>query len=183
MSIATKKGDDGTTGMLYGQRVTKTSPPIEAVGSIDELNASIGLVRPLCWEHPAGKAAYATLKKIQRTLTHLMGEIVCDPGKRKDGHERFPNTTPEDLEILDQLILDLEKKPELKQNDWVLYGGSHIGSRFDFASKMCRKAERAVLYAHESGGAYRSIVLQYLNRLSDYLHLEARLFDFLDNLA
>ena len=72
-SIATRTGDDGTTSLLYGQRVPKDHPQIEAVGSIDEFNAALGLARSTCPD--AGRKA--ELERIQKDLVALMGEIAC----------------------------------------------------------------------------------------------------------
>lgn len=183
MSIATKTGDDGTTGRLYGTRVSKTSEHIAAVGDIDELNAALGLIR-------ANMTSYvyypAKLQSIQRTLTTLMGEVVAEKDKRHTYCERFPAVTDIDLSLLDDEIALLENNPSTKQKDWVLYGNSVIGAFCDFASKVCRRAERSLLKAKECEDLeiavseekqLRPILFQYLNRLSDFLHLLARYFD------
>ncbi len=72
-SVATRTGDDGTTGLLYGQRVPKHHPQIEAVGALDELNAAIGLAKA---SRPP-RADAADLEHIQRDLVALMGEVAC----------------------------------------------------------------------------------------------------------
>lgn len=183
MSIATKTGDDGTTGRLYGTRVSKTSEHIATVGDIDELNAALGLIRA----NMAGYVYYpAKLQGIQRTLTTLMGEVVAEKDKRHTYCERFPAVTDIDLSLLDDEIALLENNPSTKQKDWVLYGNSVIGAFCDFASKVCRRAERSLLKAKECEDLeiavseekqLRPILFQYLNRLSDFLHLLARYFD------
>ena len=74
-SIATRTGDDGTTGLLYGQRVPKTHPQIEAVGVLDELNAALGFAKAT---RPTGTSGTA-IEQIQRELVGLMGELSCAP--------------------------------------------------------------------------------------------------------
>jgi cob(I)alamin adenosyltransferase len=73
VSIATRKGDQGTTGLLHGQRVAKDHPQIEAVGAFDELNVEVGAARMLAGDAPAGEL----LKQVQRSLVALMGEVAC----------------------------------------------------------------------------------------------------------
>lgn len=182
MSIATKTGDNGTTGRLYGTRVNKTSVHIAAVGDIDELNAALGLARA----HMKSDKIAVKLQSVQKNLTLLMGEVVAEASKRKEYYSKFNSLGDFDLEDLENEIVSLEKDPRTKQKDWVLYGASIIGAHCDFASKVCRRAERSLLNVKEheeldvsldESEKLRSLLFKYLNRLSDFLHLLARYFD------
>jgi cob(I)alamin adenosyltransferase len=187
MKIATKTGDNGTTGLLFGLRVSKTDKRIAAVGDVDELNAAIGLIRPALWNYdlprhkPVDKEYYAYLKKIQHSLTLLMGELATEESKLEQYASKYSAITEEDLAILDAQVVKLENTQEIEQKDWVLYGGSDIGSKFDFASKVCRRAERSYLHLN-SENAYRPVLGKYLNRLSDFFHLLGRYYDYICNL-
>ncbi len=193
MSIATKTGDKGTTGLLYGTRVHKADRRINAVGDIDELSAALGLAKSTLRVTTGVASPYFVLvTTIQETLTYLMGEVSCEADKREAYKNRFNCLQQEDLDRLDKEIGMLEDMPATKQTDWVLYGNSPIGATFDLASKVCRRAERSYLSLNffEPGltldlstGDYsiRILVVQYLNRLSDLLHLIARYFDHIQN--
>ncbi|MBL9199560.1 MAG: ATP:cob(I)alamin adenosyltransferase, partial [Opitutaceae bacterium] len=76
-SIATRTGDDGTTALLYGQRVPKDHPQIEAVGALDELNAALGAVKPLLGGGARDADLRALLTSVQKHLVALMGEVAC----------------------------------------------------------------------------------------------------------
>ena len=183
MSIATKTGDNGTTGLLFGTRVSKSDKRIAAVGDIDELCAAIGMVKPLINKFVMREYYPELLSTIQRTLTFVMGEIATEPNKRKSYSEKYDCLGEQDLARLDLEIKNLEKDPNTKQTDWVIYGQSEIGASCDFASKVCRRAERTFSIAKEQeqiedpSWHYRPILSQYINRLSDMLHLLARYFD------
>jgi cob(I)alamin adenosyltransferase len=197
MKIATKTGDNGTTGLLFGLRVSKTDKRIAAVGDVDELNAAIGLIRPALWNHalprhePVDKEYYAYLKKIQHNLTLLMGELATEESKLEQYASKYSAITEEDLAVLDAQVIKLENTQEIEQKDWVLYGGSDIGSKFDFASKVCRRAERSYLHLNPKNVyrpvglytyVYRPVLGKYLNRLSDFFHLLGRYYDYICNL-
>ena len=184
MSIATKTGDKGTTGMLFGARVSKSDKRIAAVGDIDELNAAIGLIRPKLKTVFRNEYYHNYLVSLQRQLTWFMGEIVTEPEKRAEYVEKYTYVTKEDLDRLDGEIARIEKDME-PQKDWAMYGQSDVGASCDFASKVCRRAERSFLSAKETEEEentdcpYRPILSMYINRLSDFLHLLARYFDTL----
>jgi len=178
MSIATKTGDTGMTGMLFGSRVSKAHRCIVAVGDIDELNAAIGMIKPFI------SGTYGTekelLEKIQHTLTLYMGEIASEDKDKDKYVEVYGSLKDKDLAVIDSEIARLEAMEELKQKGWILYGNSLIGSRCDFASKVCRRAERSVIGLKERSEKTRPLLLKYINRLSDMLHLYGRLFDHLE---
>ena len=190
MSIATKTGDKGTTGTLFGERVGKSDIVIQAVGDIDELNACLGLIKPelqqlySIYENRITQEARgimikdnALIEEIQRTLTYYMGEISAGADHREDYAQKYTSVTLEDIEKLNTLVAEIEKSLP-KQKDWVLYGNSSIGSKFDFSSKVCRRAERSVVSLLIQQEPIRAELLQYINRLSDLLYLQARKYDY-----
>jgi cob(I)alamin adenosyltransferase len=195
MSIATKTGDNGTTGLLFGSRVSKADKRIAAVGDVDELCAAIGLVKSElaqykpAWnktgEHSLKYSYLDLLTKIQKALTLFMGEVVTEASKRESYVEKFDSLKEEDLALIDDNIVALEKNPNTKQTDWVVYGATELGARCDFASKVCRRAERSFSEVVEQEqlnnpeNKLRILLSRYINRLSDLLHLLARFFDSL----
>ena len=175
MSIATKTGDSGNTGVLFGVRVSKADLRISAVGDVDELCAAIGLIKPLLHssDPTLGPLVYI-LSNIQQKLTLLMGELSTEPEHLDTYVTKYGSINDEHLVNLETDLYALEAIVP-KQKDWVLYGATVLGAQADFASKVCRRAERAMcrLDYHKE----RTLVYKYINRLSDYLHLLARWFD------
>lgn len=180
MKITTKTGDKGTTGTLYGGRVEKSSPSLELGGHIDLLSACIGQCKPLICK--VNSKYKELLSKIQKDLILLMGEFDANMnGKTIEYISKFGSITEADLLIIDKEVDYLQDIPEIEQKDWILYGLTELGSRFDIASKQCRLAELKMyqlFYGMPSGSNIRPLVKQYINRLSDLLHLLARYFDY-----
>jgi cob(I)alamin adenosyltransferase len=175
MSIATKTGDRGETGLLFGVRVSKADLRISAVGDVDELCAAIGLIKPLLHaSDPTLAPVIYILSNIQQKLTLLMGELSTEPEHLDTYVNKYGSINEENLTNLEK-DLDVLEASVPKQKDWVLYGATVLGAQADFASKVCRRAERAMcrLDYHKE----RTLVFKYINRLSDYLHLLARWFD------
>jgi cob(I)alamin adenosyltransferase len=169
--IYTKTGDEGLTGLVGGERVTKTDPRIEAIGAVDELNASIGLV--LACDLPT--LITKALGRIQNDLFDL-GADLATPGE-VDGALRLD---PGQTAWLERQIDDLNKGlPTL--TSFLLPSGSASLAHLHFARTMARRAERRVwaLIAHLANEKPENAKLnpalgQYLNRLSDYLFVAAR---------
>lgn len=162
--IYTKTGDKGETSLFGGKRLPKHHLRIDAYGTVDELNAHIGLVRDL-----AGvDEARALLFEIQNRLFVLGSSLASDPG-----HSALvPDLRSEDIEILEQAIDAMEKELEPLKN-FVLPGGHPVVSHCHIARCVCRRAERlCVALDHEENVA--PLILQYLNRLSDYLFVLSR---------
>ena len=184
MKIATKTGDKGTTGLLFGTRVYKNDVRVIAVGEIDELCAAIGLVRPELIKKKKDQARYVDLlSNIQHKLTWFMGELVAESNDRYKFLNRFDHIKLADMEELDEEVELLQNMPELEQKHWVQYGATELGARLDYASKVCRRAERAFISASEEVKTlqqpyYRPVLGEYINRLSDLLYLLARYMDF-----
>ena len=170
MSIATKTGDSGTTGLMYGRRVPKNHPRVEAYGTVDELNAALGLARSTA----AGDFVARNLAVIQKDLIVLMGELGVLPEDLpryvKDG---FSLVTPAMTAPLDMLVKEIESQ-NVTFKGWATPGATVHSAALDVARTVCRRAERRVCDLKESGGTLNPEIIIYLNRLSDLLWLFAR---------
>ncbi len=166
MSIATRKGDTGTTGLLYGQRVPKDHPRIEAVGAFDELNVEIGSARMLATD-PRAKEL---LGQIQGSLVLLMGEVACAE-EDADRHlkSKFERIKESDLGLLDGHLAALESR-NLRLEGWATPGSNPLALAFDRARVAARRAERRLAPLPST----RPLLMQWTNRLSDLLWLMAR---------
>ncbi len=169
-SIATRTGDQGTTGLLYGQRVPKNHPQIEAVGALDELNAAIGLAKAA---RPAG-ADRSEMERIQKELVALMGEITCAEGDAaRYADSKFAKIGPAELAHLDAAVAAVESR-QPKFDDWATPGANLHAAALDLARTAARRAERRLVGLGGQGKTVRPLLLQYVNRLSDLLWLLAR---------
>jgi cob(I)alamin adenosyltransferase len=170
VSIATRGGDGGTTGLLHGQRVGKDHPQIEAVGAFDALNVEIGAAR-------LGTAAPATrefLLLIQGSLVALMGEIACaEENAAAHATSKFARLSEGDLARLDALVASLEAR-NMALGGWATPGANPGALAFDRARVAARTAERRLAALHGAGRSVRPLLLQWTNRLSDVLWLLAR---------
>ena len=170
MSIATRRGDDATTGLLHGQRVPKDNPQIEAVGAFDELNVEVGAARMLAED----EAVRHLLKAVQGSLVALMGEVACaEADAAAHAKSRFVQLGEEDLGRLDKALASLESKG-LKLEGWATPGANPSSLAFDRARVAARRAERRLAALPAHGRNVRPLVLQWTNRLSDLLWLLAR---------
>jgi cob(I)alamin adenosyltransferase len=160
MSIVTKTGDKGETALMYGRRVTKTHPRVEAYGSVDELTAALGLVRAAAIDNFVNEQVFA----VQKDLIVLMGELATAAEDldryAKDG---FSSTTAAMVDRIGSVIEDLERDKSLYPKDWVIPGSNQSSAALDFARTVCRRAERRVTELEKINPE----VLRYLNRLSD----------------
>ena len=164
--VYTRTGDEGTTGLGGGQRVTKDSPRIEAYGTIDELNSLLGVVLA---EGLSPELA-ESLALVQNDLFHLGSDLcVLEEDKEK---MPVPRIEQRHVTVLEELIDRLsEDIPPL--DNFILPGGSVGSAGLHLARTLCRRAERRIvtLTAEEAIGEW---VLRYLNRLSDLLFVMAR---------
>jgi cob(I)alamin adenosyltransferase len=169
VSIVTKTGDNGTTALMYGRRVPKNHPRVEAYGAVDELNAALGMARATA-EH---ELVRENLLRIQNELVVLMGELATAPEDLsrylKDG---FSQLSPDKTAMLEELVVQIEPKISLK--DWAMPGASIHGAAIDTARVVCRRAERHVCALQAAGELGNSEIIVYLNRLADLLWLLAR---------
>lgn len=165
MKIYTKTGDDGTTGLFGGARVDKASARVEAYGTVDELNSTVGIARATKLD----PFAEGVLAQVQVDLFTLGAELACVPGK--EDKLAMTLVDGDDAARLERAIDDAEKElPPLKT--FVLPGGSAQAAALHLARTVCRRAERAVLALDDTPA--RTDVVIYLNRLSDLLFTLAR---------
>jgi len=170
MSIATRTGDGGSTGLMFNRRVSKCHPRVEAFGTVDELSAALGLARAsathdLVRDH---------LRAIQRDLVVLMGELATLPEDLPryvtDG---YPVMTAELTSRIDGLVQYVEAQG-LECRGWAMPGASVHSAAIDLARTTCRRAERRACAVHDAGELKNPEILAYLNRLADALWLLAR---------
>jgi cob(I)alamin adenosyltransferase len=171
MSIATKTGDDGTTGLMFNRRVAKTDVRVAAYGACDELNAALGMAR--AWvEEPMITEA---ILEIQKELVILMGELACAAEDHARYREKgFQFVEPAMHERLTSQIEDLEKNHRISFKHWATPGATKSSATLDLARTACRRAERAVCAMREAGFPASEAIVRYLNRLSDLCWLWAR---------
>ena len=171
VKIYTRKGDDGSTGLLYGGRVAKDSAAPRAYGSVDEAQAAIGVARAEALAAPdqsPGELA-DILVGLERDLWVLMAELATDPAhhdRLSDGQSRV---TPDMVAALEELIDELSESFEAP-TEFVVPGQTRVGAALDVARTVVRRAERDAIAAAQPG----SSSLAYLNRLSDLLWTLAR---------
>jgi cob(I)alamin adenosyltransferase len=170
MSIATKTGDQGTTALMYGRRVSKCDPRVEAYGCVDELNAALGLARTAAMHD----VVRDNLLAIQKDLVILMGELATavEDLQRyiKDGYSLV--TAPMTAK-LDQLIGEMEDR-KISFRGWATPGANPPAAALDLARTVCRRAERRVCALKEADQLQNMEIIVYLNRLADLLWLFAR---------
>ena len=168
MSIATKRGDGGQTGLAGGIRVSKADLRVESYGSVDELNSFLGFARSIC----SNKEIVAWTEDIQRTLFRVGSALATPPESRK----KQPVISTEDVDKLTDLVHKIEATEGILA-DWSLPGGHRESAAFEMARTVCRRAERNAVRFVENGGAIQPEVLAYLNRLSDLIWLFGRLIE------
>ncbi len=170
MSIVTKTGDKGSTGLMYGRRVAKTHPRVEACGAVDELNASLGLARAATGHDFVRNHVSA----IQQHLVALMGELATPVEDQlryaKDGYAIL---TPSMTAELEAVVTEIEAQ-DLSPKGWATPGAGLDSAALDLARTVCRRAERRVCALQEAGELTNAQIIVYLNRLSDLLWLLAR---------
>lgn len=165
MKIYTKTGDVGETSLYGGRRISKSALRIETYGTIDELNAYIGLVRDVQTDEKQKE----TLKEIQDRLFTIGANLASDP----DGHAKnVPDLHEADVELLEKAIDSMEQSlPPLTH--FVLPGGHVHVSYCHLARTVCRRAERLTVALHHQSDI-APLVIKYQNRLSDYLFVLGR---------
>ena len=173
-SIATRTGDDGTTSLLYGQRVPKDHPQIEAVGALDELNAAIGMVKPLLRDDSRGAEIRALIAAAQKSLVAMMGEVACaQSDEARYAASAFEKLTMTDVHRLDEALHSLEARG-LRFDGWATPGANPCSAALDVARTTARRAERRLTSLPSQGRDVRGELRQFVNRLSDLLWLLAR---------
>jgi len=167
MKIYTRTGDAGTTSLLGGTKVPKSHLRIEAYGTVDELNAQIGL----CSDLLNDADLQAELSFIQDRLFTIGSALACDPIKAPK--MQIPDIREEDISILENAMDRMDEGlPELK--NFILPGGHPTVSTLHIARCVCRRAERCIVRLELESLEVAPIIIQYLNRLSDYLFMLSR---------
>ncbi|MGA3351636.1 MAG: cob(I)yrinic acid a,c-diamide adenosyltransferase [Acidimicrobiales bacterium] len=170
MSISTKRGDDGTTGLLYGGRARKDSARIETLGAIDEAQASLGLARAEARAEAGAGALDEELAGLERGLWVLMAEVATAPRNRPKLSAGVTLVSAEMVEDLGRRVIGLESRAEAP-SEFVVPGQGRTSAALDLARTVVRRAER---HAVALGLGDGSQVVPYLNRLSDLCWLLAR---------
>jgi cob(I)alamin adenosyltransferase len=178
--VYTRTGDEGTTALVGGQRVKKTSARIESYGTVDELNSAVGMARELA---KLDKGAPATvvrlqdeLRNVQQWLFNLGSELACDPVDLVPGMPTVGKADVSHLEAcMDEWGRDL---PLLKS--FILPGGGLVHGQLHVCRTVCRRTERVVLRLSQDE-AVRPEAIRFLNRLSDYFFVMGRWFGWQAN--
>ena len=165
MKIYTKTGDNGTTGLLGGERVAKSDPKIEAYGTVDELNAHLGLLRDAI-ELPEIEEQ---LIQIQNNLFVIGSHLATSDGGTK---MNLPTMDENDILHLEQWMDKMDEQLSPLQH-FILPGGHQFSSYAQIARCVCRRAERRMVEIPNTKNR-NTLFLQYINRLSDYLFVLAR---------
>jgi cob(I)alamin adenosyltransferase len=165
MKIYTKTGDDGTTGLIGGTRVPKSDARIDCYGTVDELNAMIGAAAVV-----AQPPMLEQLRAVQAEL-FVIGSHLATP--EHDRHKAgLPPLGEEAVKRLESQI-DATEATLARLQHFILPGGSELAARLHVARTICRRAER-LLVGYASGHAIEALTIMYLNRLSDWLFVQAR---------
>lgn len=165
MKVYTKKGDQGTTQLIGGTRVPKSSLRIEAYGTVDELNSHIGLIR----DQAISEECVTQLLEIQDRLFTMGSQLAADPEK---SNMKLPDLSDADVENLENWIDKMDEELE-PMRSFVLPGGHTTVSYCHIARCVCRRAERICVDLN-ADQPIAPILLTYLNRLSDYLFVLSR---------
>ena len=172
--IYTKTGDKGGTSLIGGVRVPKNHIRIESYGTVDELNSFIGMVNDMCNNAPISEQ----IREIQDRLFTIGSVLATDPGK--EIKMKLPDLHDTDVTWLEQRIDEMnEVLPEMRS--FILPGGNLAASTCHVARCVCRRAERICVSMQEHNEHIPPLIIQYLNRLSDYLFVLARYIGHINN--
>ena len=167
--IYTRTGDDGTTGLLHGGRVSKAAAATEAYGTVDEAVAILGLSRALSGDPDLGEQVL----RIQRDLFVVGADLAANPAERAKLAPGSSLVTDDMVARLERWIDELVLANPLP-TAFVVPGANPISASLDVARSVVRRAERGVVALRETGNEINEAVLRYLNRLSDLLFVLAR---------
>ena len=167
--IYTRKGDDGTTGLLYGGRVSKANPVTEACGTVDEAVAVLGLARA----HTVDPPPADELLQLQRELFIVGADLATNPDERTKLEPGVSLVTGEMTKRIEARIDELVRAHPLP-NAFIVPGANPVSACLDVARSAIRRAERRVVEIRDSGAEVNDALLRYLNRLSDLLFVLAR---------
>jgi cob(I)alamin adenosyltransferase len=174
VKIYTRKGDDGTTGLWYGGRVSKSGGRPEAYGAVDEAASALGLARAACGD--GDEELYADILRLQNELFVAGAELATAPEAATRLEEGVSKVTDDMVERLEGDIDRYMERVELPPK-FVIPGGSELSARLDVARAAVRRAERRVVDLQSAGQLADDIVITYLNRASDAVYAMARYAD------
>jgi cob(I)alamin adenosyltransferase len=170
--IYTKTGDAGNTSLIGGTKVPKSHIRISAYGTVDELNAFIGLLN----DQLSDTHSREMLREIQDRLFTIGSSLACDP--EKEIAMQIPDLKESDILLLEKEIDAMnEKLPEMKS--FILPGGHVAVSTAHVCRTVCRRAERIIVELDSIQPLGQPLIVKYINRLSDYLFVLARYLGFL----
>ena len=168
--VYTKGGDKGETSLIGGERVSKSDPRLDCYGTIDELNATLGLVIEALVDSAAGEHLTPILRRVQNELFNLGCELATpDPERRA----KLPRIELRHVEALERDI-DAVNDDLTALTSFVLPGGGKPSAHCHLARTVCRRAERLVVGLSEAEDIGGELPVQYLNRLSDALFVWGR---------
>lgn len=176
--IYTKTGDNGSTSLANGQRVSKDNPRVEAYGTIDELNSHIGLLRTMVVADKHTAEYDDMLNDIQHHL-FVIQSLLANPEQQQ--RQRLPQITPDDIANIERLIDHIDSAlPQAK--GFVVAGGCMAAAQSNVARCVCRRAERRIITLSEQEKTEPEITV-YINRLSDFLFVLSRRINQLCGIA
>jgi len=168
MKIYTKAGDDGLTGLIGGQRVRKCEPQIDCFGLVDEINASLGWCAAV--PEPISDASVSQLRQIQSDLFVIGSHLALAEGASAGA--ALPSLDESMVSRL-EMEIDAAERDLAPLRQFILPGGTELGARFHLARTVCRRAERRIV-AFALDRPVPAVIITYLNRLSDWLFVQAR---------
>lgn len=172
MKLFNKKGDEGYTSMLYGQRIRKSDPRPETYGTLDEANSTLGFARALSKNNRVKEIIY----KVQEMLFVMGGELATDP---KDYGKLKKKIGEDDVQELQNLIEEMEDKVRLPKS-FIIPGASMVSASLDMARTIIRRGERRAVRLKEDNLLLNDKILAYLNRSADLIFILARYEESLD---
>lgn len=172
MKLFNKKGDEGYTSMLYGQRIRKSDPRPETYGTLDEANSTLGFARALSKDERVKEIIY----KVQEMLFVIGGELATDP---KDYVKLKKKIGEDDVKELQNLIEEMEDKVKLPKS-FIIPGASLVSASLDMARTIIRRGERRAVRLKEDNLLLNDKILAYLNRSADLIFILARYEESLD---
>lgn len=169
MRIYTKAGDDGTTGLFLGGRVSKADVLVDACGDVDEAVAVLGTARALCTDERLATILFER----QRELFVVAADLATNPAHRDRRTPGVSQVTREMVDGLERLIDTLVAERPLRPV-FIVPGSTQVSAAVDHARTVIRRAERHVVQAAEAGHEVSALALEYLNRVSDLVFVVAR---------
>lgn len=172
MSITTKRGDDGETDLMFGKKISKAAPRIEAYGTVDEVNSILGVIR----HSGISERTTEIIDGVQSRLVGLMGELATlEEDLEKYDKKGYARIREGDVLWIEEIAGDLEKECDIKFKGWIRPGeGKMSGAYLDWGRSVCRRAERDLVFLQQEGDLSNRQSLLFLNRLSDLLWILGR---------